>query len=51
MRLTVKGSIAGLLDLRGRPIDGDRDGKPGGDFVASVTRKAVTALGVPTTPR
>jgi hypothetical protein len=46
MRLTVKCSITGLLDLRGRPIDGDSDGLPGGDYVASVTRKTVTALGV-----
>jgi Calx-beta domain len=46
MRLTLNCSINGLLDLSGRPIDGDRDGLPGGDFVASVTRKTVTALRV-----
>ncbi|WP_165227603.1 Calx-beta domain-containing protein [Aquisphaera insulae] len=45
LRLTVNGSSSGLLDLSGRPIDGNRDGVAGGDFVAMVTRKAVTPLG------
>ena len=35
VQLRVNGSAdGGLDDAAGRPIDGDRDGRPGGDFVA-----------------
>lgn len=38
-RLTVNGSTAaGLIDLAGNLLDGDRDGRPGGDFRISITR-------------
>jgi hypothetical protein len=30
-----------LLDPFGRPLDGDRDGQPGGDFSANLTRKGI----------
>jgi cyclophilin family peptidyl-prolyl cis-trans isomerase len=39
-RLTIHGD--GLLDGFRRPIDGDRDGKPGGTFTADLTSRGVT---------
>lgn len=33
---------AGLLDAAGRPVDGNRDGLPGGDAVATIRKKRVT---------
>ena len=39
LRLTLKGSADGVLDRTGRPIDGDRDGRPGGDSTSLITRK------------
>jgi hypothetical protein len=36
LRLTI--NAAGLLDSLGRPMDGDRDGLPGGNFTASLTK-------------
>jgi hypothetical protein len=37
IQLTVK--AAGLLDTLGRPLDGDHDGQPGGNFVAMLATK------------
>jgi hypothetical protein len=31
-------SAAGILDASGRPLDGNGDGQPGGDYVALLTR-------------
>ncbi len=31
-------TAAGILDTFGRPLDGNHDGQPGGDYVALVTR-------------
>jgi hypothetical protein len=42
LRLTVKGSADGVLDLTGRPIDGDGDGQAGGDFTFLFTKRSVT---------
>jgi hypothetical protein len=39
-RLTIL--AAGLTDTLGRPIDGDRDGRPGGDAGATLTRQGVS---------
>ena len=33
-----------LTDSLGRPIDGNHDGQPGGDFVANLSKKSVTIL-------
>ena len=35
-------NAAGLIDLYGRPLDGNGDGRPGGDFVALITRRGAT---------
>jgi hypothetical protein len=35
---------AGLLDGSGRPIDGEHDGQPGGDRVATFANKRVAIL-------
>jgi hypothetical protein len=42
LRLIVRGSAGGVTDLTGRPIDGDRDGLPGGDSLSLITKKGVT---------
>jgi hypothetical protein len=36
LRLSITGS--GVLDAQGRPVDGNGDGQPGGDFTATVGR-------------
>jgi hypothetical protein len=36
LKLTIY--AAGLLDMLGRPLDGDHDGRPGGNFTATLTR-------------
>jgi hypothetical protein len=41
LRLSVSGSPDGVLDLTGRPIDGDRDGRAGGDSISLVTKNGV----------
>jgi hypothetical protein len=38
-------TITGLADSLGRLFDGDRNGQPGGTFVAVITRKGVSAIG------
>jgi hypothetical protein len=35
-----------LIDVYGRPLDGNRDGQPGGDFVALISKRAVTVTSV-----
>jgi hypothetical protein len=35
-------NAAGLLDTLGRPLDGDHDGQPGGNFTATLTTKGMT---------
>jgi hypothetical protein len=39
-------NAAGLIDLYGRPLDGNGDGRPGGDYVALMTRRGVTVTSV-----
>ena len=39
-RLTITASL--LTDSLGRALDGDHDGRPGGDFVATLRGKSVT---------
>jgi plastocyanin len=42
VKLTVSGQAAsGLQDAQGRLIDGDRDGQPGGDAIAMLSRKVL----------
>ena len=38
-----------LTDSLGRPIDGNHDGQPGGDYVANLSKNKVTPLAVPRT--
>jgi hypothetical protein len=33
---------AGLTDVLGRPPDGNRDGQPGGDFVATLGKRGIS---------
>jgi hypothetical protein len=40
---TYQLAITGVSDAEGRPLDGNRDGKPGGNFVALLSRSGVTA--------
>ena len=40
-----------LTDSAGRPLDGNADGKPGGDYVAVLTKKGVTISPAGTTSR
>ena len=35
-------TAAGLIDFLGRPLDGDDDGEPGGDLIATIRGKVVT---------
>ncbi len=37
-------TASSLMDSLGRPIDGNHDGQPGGDFVADLSKKRVTIL-------
>src|SRR5262249_8913205 len=41
LRLTL--NAAGLKDDYGRPLDGDRDGVPGKDFVVLLTKRGISA--------
>jgi RHS repeat-associated protein len=43
--LIVNGSL--LIDTSGREIDGNDDGQPGGDYIATISGKRVTAGGIP----
>ncbi|MFI5460129.1 MAG: RHS repeat-associated core domain-containing protein [Isosphaerales bacterium] len=43
--LIVKAAL--VTDTLGRPIDGNDDGQPGGDFVATISGTRVTAGGLP----
>ncbi|MDB5348917.1 MAG: hypothetical protein JWN86_164 [Planctomycetota bacterium] len=47
-RLTI--NAAGLIDASGRQLDGNRDGQPGGDYAAALTKRGVTALSVAEAP-
>lgn len=38
LQSTLRLTALNLTDDRGRPLDGDRDGKPGGSFAAQITR-------------
>ena len=40
LKLTING--AGLLDSLGRPLDGNRDGQPGGNCVATLSKSGAT---------
>jgi len=40
LRLTLK--AAGLLDTLGRPLDGKDSGRPGANFVATLSKGGVT---------
>jgi hypothetical protein len=44
-QLRVKSAF--LTDSFGRPIDGNHDGQPGGDFSANLSKNKVTILAVP----
>jgi glucose/arabinose dehydrogenase len=46
----ASGTQGVLLDILGRPLDGDGDGQPGGDFVTTFPRGA-SALSLATRPR
>jgi hypothetical protein len=46
-QLRVKSAF--LTDSFGRPIDGNHDGQPGGDFVANLSKNKVTMLTTPQT--
>jgi len=41
-QLRVKAAF--LSDICGRPLDGNHDGQPGGDFTASMSKNKVTIL-------
>ncbi len=43
--LIVNGSL--VTDAMGRPIDGDDDGQPGSDYIATITGSRATAGGIP----
>jgi hypothetical protein len=56
--LTPQGTVAGrgvqlsitaaqMLDSEGRPIDGNRDGQPGGDYVTNLDRGGTGAVSTP----
>jgi hypothetical protein len=47
MQLRITASL--LADSLGRPIDGNHDGQPGGDYVANLSKGKVTPLAVPRT--
>ena len=36
-------NAAGLFDALGRPLDGNHDGQPGGNIIATLSNKAITA--------
>ena len=40
LKLTI--NAARLLDTLGRPLDGDHDGQPGGNFVATLSKRGAT---------
>jgi len=46
-QLRVKSAF--LTDAFGRPLDGNHDGQPGGDYVANLSKGKVTPLAVPRT--
>jgi hypothetical protein len=44
-RLVVKGTSTGsLTDLAGNALDGDRDGRPGGDFIGRIDRASLAEV-------
>ena len=43
-QLTITAAM--LTDFLGRPLDGNHDGQPGGDFVASIKGKSVTMAAI-----
>ncbi len=43
--LIVNGGL--LTDMYGRQIDGNDDGQPGGDYIATISRGRATVAGVP----
>ena len=46
-KLQLSITAAGTLDAQHRPIDGNRDGQPGGDFRAIFGRGGIRLAGVP----
>jgi hypothetical protein len=48
MQLTINPALS---DPYGRPIDGNHDGQPGGDFTANLTKKGATVLARPASRR
>ena len=40
-RLVLRGGESGISDTQGRVLDGDRDGRPGGDFVRIIDQRAL----------
>jgi hypothetical protein len=46
LRLIIA-ETAGLADEAGNRLDGNRDGRPGGDYTASITRRGATPLLIP----
>ena len=44
--LQLRIHAAALTDALGRPLDGNRDGQPGGDFVATVSKGGVSLSSV-----
>jgi hypothetical protein len=40
LRLTIH--VAGLHDVQGRPLDGNHDGQPGRDFLATFSKSRVS---------
>jgi hypothetical protein len=45
------GASGGLTDLKGTPLDGDRDGQPGGDYVAEFRPSTLPRQQVAGNPR
>jgi hypothetical protein len=37
----LRGGESGISDTQGRVLDGDRDGRPGGDFVRIIDQRAL----------
>jgi RHS repeat-associated protein len=43
-------TAAQLTDIYGRPLDGNDDGQPGGNFVATITKKEITIVSPKSSP-
>lgn len=43
--MQLRSDASGLPDARGRPLDGDRDGQPGGAVIATLSKQGVSLRG------